>query len=369
MKAAKLFLLLILAAACADTPTYQPIRLTGDASANSFGGEVRPTAVGSDIPPRLWRVPAASFRRPYAVHALGEHRAVVLDRAAPFLHLIDTDRGEYLYPLTAIVEDSSESVRVDRIAPSPTDSFEFVGLDLLGNTVTAYRIGMLEKPLTALRSIRLSSVEAVDAPVWHADGSISVEPVRENALRARVGSDGVMEEPTGVALTADKLDWVPSAVWRDAMEGHTCASPDRSKLARTFQHMGQIMVLDAKGNRIPGSASDRFMTPQFEVRDPTGEVVFNSSGMARTAYRGCGATNEHVFALFAGTRQRATTGRPEPRALQVHVYNWRGWLLGGFRAGGEAVALDVTPSGRILLVLEGYTRVELVAYEVPRKFR
>jgi hypothetical protein len=302
---------------------------------------------------------------------LSEELAVVLDRADPFMHLIDVKRGVYSYALTPGPEDSTDALNVYRIAPSPSDAHEFLGYDLIGGTLNLWRIGGAERPLTLVSRITLQSIETVDAPIWHPDGRISVELTRVNALRAWVGRDGTLSEPTGVALTAGQPSWIPDEAWRRAMAGNTCASPDRKRIARVFQHTARLLVLDSAGNSVPGARDESFFSPSFDVRDVTGEVVFaGNSNTSRLAYRACSATRDRIYALFSGRLPRLSGANSEPVAGQVHVYDWRGRMLGGFRLQRDAIGLGVTPSGRMLLALEGGAYDPgITAYGIARRYR
>jgi hypothetical protein len=341
---------------------------------SQFGGvsaEVQPTVISGDSPAPAWRVVSANFGRPFRVRVLSESLAVVLDRADPFMHLVDVKRGEYLYPLVPPLEENGGPLNVYRLAPSPSDALEFIGYDLIGGTLTTFRVGGADQPLTVLRSVRLSAVETIDAPIWHRDGSVTVEPLRENSLRAQVAADGSLASHSGVSLADGAFSWVPSAVWRRAMGGQTCPRPDRTRIARTFQYMGQLMVLDSLGAAIRGTRDDRFFPPQFEVRDETGEVVFAPNGnSSRLAYLSCGATRDRVFALFSGRRPRFTSRNTEVGAAQIHVYDWNAAMTGGFRLQRDALAMDVTPDGRTIVALEGgYVEPAVAGYAVPRKYR
>jgi hypothetical protein len=354
-------------AGCAGDP--EPPTWLYDRSSNAPNGEIRPSYLGDNSARMLWRIEPQEFGRPFQIRVLSDSLALVLDRAVPFLHLIDLKRGLYLHPLLATGEDDPRVTRAHRIALSPESESEFVAYDLVANTLTTLRLEGAGGRVSVVRAIHLSGVETVDAPVMLADGTVSVEPQREHTLRAIATPDGALEQHSGISLTSLRNGGTPPGVWRRAMEGQTCPSPNRNKLVRTFSHMGQVMVLDAAGNAVEGTNSTRAFDPQFEVRQQTGEVVFSPAANAgRLAYRDCGVTEDFVFTLFSGRRPRQTERGPSG-STQVHVFDWRANMVGAFRLQRDAVSLDVVLDGSTLVALEGGFGNAVVGYAVPRKYR
>ncbi len=357
----------LVVAACDDQPRG---RLVQEGLPRGIvSGEYKPAIVSDDVAKVAWTVSSPALRSPFAFYALGDTLGIIVDRAPPFMHLVNLRRATYLWPLVITAEDPVEAFNVHRIAPSPHDPLEFMGYDMFGSTLTTFRVGNQDKPVTVVRTLMLKSPEAIDGVVWHRDGRISVEPVRDSSLRAFVLPDGGLSEPSGMSLATLAQDWVTPGAARDAMEGQTCASPNRSKLARAFQFSGRLLVLDSLGQEINEKREKTFFDPQFIVHE-TGEVVFDQRGnLGRLAYRWCGATRQFIFALYSGSLSRSSTRTPEPYARQVHVYDWNGVLRGGFYLQRSALSLDVTPDGKWLVALEGARDPSLVAYEVPKRFR
>jgi hypothetical protein len=272
----------------------------------------------------------------------------------------------YLRPLMGTSVGDVQPFSVHRIAVSPHNPLEFAAYDLIGSTMAYFRVGAGERPLTLLSKLKLQSVEAIESPVWHSSDVLSVELVRENSLRAFINVDGALSEPTGISLSAFGPSWAPPNIRRDAGEGQTCVAPDRTRMARSFQYMGLMLLLDTLGNQMTGTSPDIFFEPQFVVHDSR-EVVFGAqTGGARVAYRSCAATNAVVVGLFSGMnfRQGGSSGRGRlsSGARQIHIFDWRGRLLRGFRVERDAVWLDVTADGKRILVLEGGVTSAVVAY-------
>ena len=100
--------------------------------------------------------------------------------------------------------------------------------------------------------------------------------------------------------------------------------------------------------------------PVFD-EGPGGELVFNNR---RSAYRGCSATEEYLFALYSGRPDSLQERDWAQSAEFVHVFDWEGNLRAVFQLDRDIGVITVDSSGTTLYA-SSYSDAHIYRFDLP----
>jgi hypothetical protein len=280
---------------------------------------------------------------------------VLLDYVGdPFLHQVDST-GRLVRSLGRRGEGPGDFAALINLSVRQEDFETVWAFDPRLHRLTGVRLGTSEVP----QVIPLTMPFTIRAVVLGRDRIIGLGIVPHSRFVV-FGKDGALiSEVAGPLLGSDSI---PSEVrMKTSLQVAICPKPDGSKFGLAYFGAGRLEIYDSTAKM------------EREARVPirtNGSFGLNRRGelagrIPRHYYSDCAASNQYIYALFAGRLVDSTNARTVANASHVHVFDWGGALIGQIVLDVVAEGLGVDPEDRQMFVVgagvSGLRRFELEA--------
>jgi len=139
-----------------------------------------------------------------------------------------------------------------------------------------------------------------------------------------------------------------------------CARPDGTKIGLVYSAAGKIDFFDNRAQHV-GEADVPFPTDAAFTRGQDGEL---HAARPRFWYRDCTATNQYLFALFSGRREKDYEPPEGSAGEHVHVFDWDGRLVKVFHLDRGVANIGISEDGKTLYAVR-IGEASIVRYELP----
>jgi hypothetical protein len=158
-------------------------------------------------------------------------------------------------------------------------------------------------------------------------------------------------------------DGQPPGVVQQAYLGMLAADPSGTRIAVVTIHAGQLEIYDALGNLLIQTDGPFSFGPELTAGrqgDPERGPRY------RSGYSSVAATDDHIYALFAGRAEAHFRGGwSRSYAEFVHVFTWDGELERVFKLDREVIRIALDRDGSDLLALTDTPTPGVLRFRVP----
>lgn len=325
----------VLCLAC-DRPSEGGVRPSVDADGSSLSG---PVAMGRVL------VSGDFLGLPDEMRVIGRRLVVLDDSGDPYVHVFDRENGNLVRSLGNTGEGPGDYQGPWEILSVPGETqFAWI-FDLTLKRITRISVEDGVAQESGFRTINLvgaGNLRRVHIPAWINDSELIAYGGFEGGSLVNIGIDGAIGSPFGPPLPGG--DTIPYIARLTAYQGRAAFEPSRQLVARSYLNAGRIDIWDFSGRTIATADVPEPFDPVFSYSTQRDEYSFRVTANGnRSGYSDIEVTEDYVFALFSGQPMEA--GQPPPEGGDaVHVYDWSGTYMGGFRLGqpgASAIAVDM----------------------------
>ena len=308
--------------------------------------------------------------RPSQIAVVGE-RLVVLDRSAPFVHVLRAGDGQRLSSFGKDGGGPGEFRNAEDVQADPDDPDAFWILD--GNLGRMTRLTLGTDTAPALGTmVNLHDVPGVHLQsLWLNDSTLALSGIYPSQPRGRLltadragrltGTIGALPQHPGAPA-------IPVSVLRHAYEGRMAVRPDHERLAFATRNADQLEIYRADGSLVRAVTGGAGFLPVFEVNyRPEGAGMATGDDL-RVGYLDLASTSRHLYALYSGKTRAESRGRTY-FGKEVHVYDWNGERLATLALPELAFTLTVDPAGRYLYAVHHDPEPRVARYTLPANLR